>query len=648
MHGICFLYFVFLLPVAAWDYITNGGNWKDGVCANPSVPKQSPIDLLDQAEIAKGDFMYFKYPLVGEPVKIYNNGHALAITLPEIYKGGFGIGESPDFEKMEKIYRLWQINFHSPSEHTRNGGRLPLEMQLIHKDIRSHQVAGISILFNSGALPNQFLDILTEYGLPKKSWDEFYINKASSKMAKTGKAPNTKDIDFGSVVNGSAYYTYIGSGTTPPCEPDQIWYVRQFPVLASRDQISMFQDLLLGLNPPRGNYRETQPLNNRKVVLTPALNMYDPKFEPVFLPAGTAPEPPPLVQDTDVVGNPEFEEIKQCPPNPSPEQTKTCDTPAMVEAKKEVKMAKKDAEAARVGALGAQLAYNAAAGAYNAAPGLVEKIDTKWGMILAKRVLNGANGGRANAEAAYRAAIDRAKAVIEKEKIARGETPPESNQPATTQPPPEVLADTTMTPTDFPPEPTILPGRYLAYRPRIYLPRGDAGHPFFNDVAETAPRVGPGMQPKIYEKIKNNLRQPDGSQGQFPPPQLEHVITTTTPEPTTPPPTKAEVVMDVNMDTVENKTELAEKMKMELAKVAGVSPDQIEITDVEEAPTTEPPQTGAAIPGQVGMFFQGPTSLSAIDPTFQSTRQSTGQLRNKASQKQSLSLLSHACFGLWC
>lgn len=618
MRSIYVDYLLLFLPVAAWDYVTNGGNWKEGVCANVNVPKQSPVDLLDQAEIAKGDFMYFKYPLVGEPLKIYNNGHAIAMTLPDTYKGGFGIGQKAEFESMENIYRLWQINFHAPSEHTRNGGRLPLEMQLIHKDIKSHQVAAISILFNTGSLPNQFLDVLTEYGLPKRPWDEFYVNKASSKKkigaTESFGAPNLKDIDFGRIVNGSAYYTYVGSGTTPPCEPNQIWYVRQFPAMATRDQLSVFQDVLFKLNPPRGNYRETQPLNNRKVVLTTAMNMYDPRYEPVFLPAGTAPEPQPLVTDLDVVGNPEFEEIHQCPANPTPKQTKTCDSAAMVAAKKEVKMAKKDAEAARVGALSAQLAYNAAAGAFNAAPGLVEKIDTKWGMMLAKRILNGANGGRDAAQARYRAAIDNAKKVLEAEKIARGETLPEASQPATTQPPAEVIADTTMIPTDFPPEPTILPGKYLAYRPRIQLPRGDAGNPFFPTVAETAPRVGGSQgQKTIYEKIKNNLRQPEGSQGQFPPPQLEHVITTTTPPPTTPPPTKAEVIMDVNETTLGNKTEFSEQLKLQLAKVAGVSPDQIEVTDIEAAPTTQPPKQGldnAAIPGQAGMFYQSTQRLA--------------------------------------
>lgn len=627
MHCINLLYLLFLLPVAAWDYVTNGGNWKEGVCAHPEVKLQSPIDLIDKAEISKGNFMYFKYPLVGEPLKIYNNGHAIALTLPELYKGGFGMGQSTDVENMEKIYRLWQINFHSPSEHTRNGQRLPLEMQLIHKDIHAHQVAAISIMFSAGALPNRFLDVLTEYGLPKKPWDEFYINKASSKIRKTGKSPNLKDIDFGSVVNGSGYYTYTGSGTTPPCEPNQIWYVRQFPVMASRDQLSIFQDLLLGLNPPRGNYRETQPVQSRKVVLTPALNMYDPKFEPVFLPEGTKPEPPPAVTDADVVGAPEFETIKQCPPGvtlPDP-KTKDCDTPEMAAAKKDVKMAKKNAEAARVGALGATLAANAASAAYNSAPGLVEKIDTKWGMILAKKMLNGANGGQAAAEAAYKAAIANAKSVLCAEKAARQEHPlcDAAAEEATT-------TTTTVAPVDgIPPEPTILPGKYLAYRPRVYLPRGDAGHPFFPGVAETVPRIGAGMQPKVYEKIKNNLRQPDGSQGQFPPPELEHVITTTTPQPTTPPPTKAEIVMDVNMQTLDNKTAFGEDLKVQLAKVAGVSPDQIEITEIETAPTTEPPETGAAIPG--GLLQVGNSVTADVGKSFKRTKQF-----KKASRKRSL------------
>merc|ERR1719487_219108 len=102
------------------------------------------------------------------------------MTMPDTYKGGFAIGDSPDIDKFRKIYRLWQVNFHSPSEHQRNGQQLPLELQLIHKDKDSNQVAGISILFSQGPETNTFLDVVQQYGLPQKPWDEFYINKAAS------------------------------------------------------------------------------------------------------------------------------------------------------------------------------------------------------------------------------------------------------------------------------------------------------------------------------------------------------------------------------------------------------------------------------------------------------------------------------------
>jgi hypothetical protein len=273
-------------------------------------------------------------------------------------------------------------------------------------------------------------------------------------------------------------------------------------------------------------------------------------------------------------------------------------------------------------------------------------------MILQKRNLNGANGGRAASEAAYKAAVAKAKSVIEAERIARGESPPEENAAVTTQPPPEVVADTTFQPTDFPPEPTFLPGQYLAYRPRVYMPRGDAGHPFFPDVAETAPRVGSGMQAKIYDKIKNNLRQPDGSQGQFPPPQLEHVINTTTPAPTTPPPTKAEVVLDVDMNTVEDKAALGDKLKVELAKVAGVSPDQIEVTAVEEAPPPDLPPTGAqaATPGQAGMFFQstqGQDSAQKLRSKVPQKHSSLGQAVGKDVGEERDPQQAHTSLGRW-
>lgn len=569
-------------PATAWDYVTNGNNWREGVCQNKQVPNQSPIDLTDEfAQIEPSKSLHFRYPAVGEPVRLYNDGHSLAMTLPEMYKGGFSISETRDvLEEGKPIYRIYQVNFHSPSEHTRNGQRMPLEMQLVHKDIATHKVAVISVLFTDGGLPSTLLDVLTEYGLPKEPWDEVVVNRAGQFMDREP-GPNAKDIDFRFAVNGSAYYSYVGSLTIPPCEGNVLYLVRQFPFQATQDQLDRFSKLLRRLQPPRGNYRNVQPLNNRKVRLLTSTDLFDPDhFDPVVLPRYVKPGPPPLVVDTDVDGNPDFAVIK------------ASDSDEMREAKKQFRIRAGQAKAARAGVAGT--AGNAAlwGGFYNGATGPVQKIDLKWKVIMANRDAKAAKVGSGNADIAYRQALDSAKAVLEKEWIAKGIKPStgDGESPMATVSK-EEASKTTMAPTEFPPIPTAIPGFHLHYYPRIRLPRGDAANPFMNERAETEARIGdlPGLPRIKYERYSATLRQPDGPIGQFPVAPLVKVTTTTTmptttttPPPTTttppPPPATEGSVEATGAATAE-----------EVAEALGVAPDQVEVAAAPAAPPAPAP-----------------------------------------------------------
>jgi len=56
-----------------------------------------------------------------------------------------------------------------------------------------------------------------------------------------------------------AYYTYMGSLTTPPCTENVLWMVIKQPVRVSQEQIAIFARLY------RNNTRPVQPSNNRLV-----------------------------------------------------------------------------------------------------------------------------------------------------------------------------------------------------------------------------------------------------------------------------------------------------------------------------------------------------------------------------------------------
>jgi len=63
----------------------------------------------------------------------------------------------------------------------------------------------------------------------------------------------------GLLPHASAYYTYIGSVTAPPCTEDVTWYVLKIPVEISAEQIHAFAELY-----PH-DVRPIQPLNGRIV-----------------------------------------------------------------------------------------------------------------------------------------------------------------------------------------------------------------------------------------------------------------------------------------------------------------------------------------------------------------------------------------------
>jgi len=233
---------------AAWDYSTNGANW-EGQCARGGP--QSPIDLPISAAVDEEKTVFLKYPKIDTSFQLYHNGHSIALTLPESYKGGFGLGADLDGLNAEgaTAYRLWQINFHSPSEHTFQGRKVPLEMQMMHQRVTggSPETAVVVVGFDNGA--NTYVDVLDQLmknGLPQKPWEEKSI---------------AAGIELGDLVGGSPFYHYEGSLTAPPCESSIKYYVRQDPILAANAQLRQFHHVLKKTCGPAGNFRLVHPLS---------------------------------------------------------------------------------------------------------------------------------------------------------------------------------------------------------------------------------------------------------------------------------------------------------------------------------------------------------------------------------------------------
>lgn len=251
-----------------WNYVENGDDWARegmGLCSGDGGhSNQSPVDL-SMTSVAPTDvrMLHLKYPPPEVTLKLYNNGHTLAMTLPEVYRAGFGfVGEKSDLQSTTAdVYRAWQVSFHAPSEHTMGGRRLPLEMQIVHQRVTGlAQLAVVSVLFEEdSASPSPFLDVLLAGGLPAQPWQE-------RRVSFVREAIGSKDDDhlgFQALLAGSTFFAYDGSLTTPPCETGVRHFVRMKTQTASADQLQKITAVLKSVaGGPLGNFRRT-PHNSK-------------------------------------------------------------------------------------------------------------------------------------------------------------------------------------------------------------------------------------------------------------------------------------------------------------------------------------------------------------------------------------------------
>ena len=192
-----------------------------------SGDEQSPINLTagQTAELAPIEFDYRRTRFA-----IENTGHTIQVN-PNPGSGIVLNGVRS---------ALLQFHFHHPSEHTFDGGRLALEMHLVHRsDLGSVTVVGV--LFKEGEA-NEVLAPVWKHLPPEQSESHMVPGK----------------LDLASLLPAvRTTWRYRGSLTTPPCTEGVAWIVLTEPLAMSKAQIAAF-----GAIHPQ-NVRPVQPLGNR-------------------------------------------------------------------------------------------------------------------------------------------------------------------------------------------------------------------------------------------------------------------------------------------------------------------------------------------------------------------------------------------------
>ncbi len=219
-----------------WSYEGEGGpaNWSKlrpdyAICATGR--RQSPIDIRDGIKV---DLEPIKFDYKLSHFSVVDDGHTIRVS----------VGEGSSIQIMERSYQLMEFHFHKPSEERINGRSYDMVVHFVHED-EAGRKAVIAVPLERGS----------ENPLIQAIWNNLPLDQ------NTDVAPSWL-IDPNLLLpppERRAYYTYMGSLTTPPCTEDVLWMVMKQPVQMSSQQIAIFARLY------NNNARPLQPANGRLI-----------------------------------------------------------------------------------------------------------------------------------------------------------------------------------------------------------------------------------------------------------------------------------------------------------------------------------------------------------------------------------------------
>lgn len=235
----------------SWDYNDEGQSWVTGSCPNGATDfSQSPVNISTTVAAAPPDkdLFFFKYPAYETPVKMVNDGRFLYTLFPTDSDdiGGFSFGTSFPNHLTDE-YIVYKMIFHSPSEHTFEGKKVPLEVQLFHRrkdaaltngEPEPEDLAILAVGFKeSRDEASPFLRSLIDGGLPDQ--------RGATTMDNRGH-PSSLDFAelfkpvFGAQGEKAGFWDYTGSLTQPPCTGGVRWLIRQQPMNAKHKTLELF------------------------------------------------------------------------------------------------------------------------------------------------------------------------------------------------------------------------------------------------------------------------------------------------------------------------------------------------------------------------------------------------------------------------
>ncbi|XP_030588000.1 carbonic anhydrase 12 [Archocentrus centrarchus] len=204
-----------------------------------------------------------------EQITLGNNGHSVQLSLPpKMY-----ISSLLNHFTAAQLHLHWgSPTWPAGSEHTVNNKRYAAELHVVHYNSDKYPNISMAVDKSDGLA---VLGVLIEVGTFNPAFEQIlkFINGVKYRDQKV-KVPGfnirallPKRLD--------EYYRYDGSLTTPPCFPSVLWTVFRNPITISRKQFLTLATALYSSHaqdsapmPLNNNYRKTQPVDNRLVLIS--------------------------------------------------------------------------------------------------------------------------------------------------------------------------------------------------------------------------------------------------------------------------------------------------------------------------------------------------------------------------------------------
>jgi carbonic anhydrase len=149
-------------------------------------------------------------------------------------------------------YRLVDVHWHTPSEHTVGGVAFPMEQHMKYR-----RVADDGRETGAGASGYAVIGVFVRPGQANDSLDRLLASARRSE-----ESWEVPDVELDALLPPrTESYRYVGSTTVCPYTPGVRWTLLTHPVQASATALAHYRTIF-----PEGNARAVQPLGDRRIV----------------------------------------------------------------------------------------------------------------------------------------------------------------------------------------------------------------------------------------------------------------------------------------------------------------------------------------------------------------------------------------------